>query len=93
MTEMPDAWTILKTNSTLDSGDAWEHLNNQSGESGPGGSLVLIDGLDLEVDMSAYDVEIMEAGFDVDVESDDVDIEIQNNQYEIEIDFGEIECQ
>lgn len=28
---MPDAWTILKDNSTLAQGDAWEHLNNQGG--------------------------------------------------------------
>jgi len=29
-----DAWSILKANSTLESGDAWEHLTNPSGEGG-----------------------------------------------------------
>ena len=28
---MPTAWEILKSNSTLQSGTAWEHLNNQAG--------------------------------------------------------------
>lgn len=26
-----DAWDILKSQSTLNDGDAWEHLNNQAG--------------------------------------------------------------
>jgi len=31
---MPDAWDILYDNSSLDNGDAWEHLNAQEGGSG-----------------------------------------------------------
>lgn len=33
---MADAWTTLKNNSTLDSGDAWLHLNNQNAGTGTG---------------------------------------------------------
>jgi hypothetical protein len=35
-----DAWEILISNSTLQSGDVWEHLNNQTG----GGGSVVVDG-------------------------------------------------
>lgn len=31
---MADAWTTLLTHSTLNSGDAWEHLNAQEGGGG-----------------------------------------------------------
>jgi len=33
---MPNAWTLLKEYSSLDSGTAWEHLNSQEG-GGSGG--------------------------------------------------------
>ena len=35
---MADAWTVLISNSSLSSGDAWEHLNSQlTGGGGEGG--------------------------------------------------------
>lgn len=38
-----DAWETLTGNSTLPSGDAWEHLNNQTG-GGEGGETVFLIG-------------------------------------------------
>lgn len=35
---MADAWTTLTNNSSLGSGDAWEHLNSQQG--GIGGKYI-----------------------------------------------------
>jgi len=37
-----DAWEILSGNSTLGSGDAWEHLNAQDGDGG--GDTIIIGG-------------------------------------------------
>lgn len=37
---MPDAWEILVANSSLNSGDAWEHLNAQQG----GESVTIVQG-------------------------------------------------
>ncbi len=38
-----DAWEILYDNSTLTTGDAWEHLNNQEG--GGGGDIIIVGGI------------------------------------------------
>ncbi len=84
MTEMPDTWTILKANSSLGSGDAWEHLENQEG-GGSGTNLVLLDGLEIEMTGSSYDVEIDNSEIEVHVSDDAVGIEIDSNEYDIEV--------
>lgn len=82
---MADAWEILFDNSTLGVGfDAWEHLNAQEG--GTGGTLVLSDGLEVEVEMKDYDVEIELADFDVEIEDTDFEVEVETLEYEVEID-------
>lgn len=80
---MPDAWTILKENSSLDSGDAWEHLNAQEGGSGSG--VVLIDGLEIFMDNNTYDTEINEDTFEIEVDCDTIEIEIDTYEYEVEV--------
>ena len=34
MIEMPDSWDLITANSSLETGDAWEHLNAQQGGGG-----------------------------------------------------------
>lgn len=82
MIEMPDAWTILKENSSLVSGDAWEHLNNQV--SGSGDSLTLFDGLEVEMADPNFDVEIEDSEVIVEIDTG-FEIEIETNDYEVEV--------
>jgi len=82
---MPDTWTILKENSSLDSGDAWEHLNNQEGGTGPGGSLVLLDGLEIQMGLQEYILEIDQA-FIIEI-PENYCIEVQKLEYVVEIDY------
>lgn len=79
---MPDAWTILKENSSLESGDAWEHLNNQ--ETGVGIGLVLLDGLEIEMSDCCFDVEIQLAEMDVEIENE-LTVEIEPTEYTAEV--------
>lgn len=45
-----DAWETLTAGSTIDTGDAWEHLSNQGGTgTGTVDYIVLADGLQVEV--------------------------------------------
>ena len=78
-----DAWETLIANSTIPDGDAWEHLNNQGG-SGPGGSLVLLDGLEVEVNEYEFDVEV-EQGVEVLVDTQEFEVEVETKEYEIEV--------
>ena len=80
---MATAWEILTGNSTLPSGTAWEHLNNQQGGSGVG--VVLLDGLEVEMEERHVDVEVDLSALDVEVETQELDVEIETNEYEVEI--------
>ena len=82
---MPDTWTILKANSSLGSGDAWEHLENQEGGSGSGTNLILIDGLKIEMTGNSYGVEIENPKIEAYVSDNAVGIEIDSNKYDIEV--------
>jgi hypothetical protein len=44
-----DAWEILAGNSTIEEGDAWEHLNAQGGGGGSGPTIII--GGDLTADL------------------------------------------
>lgn len=87
MTEMPNAWERLKANSSLEAGTAWEHLNAQQGGIGPGGSLVLLDGLDVEVDDMDVYVEISSDAIEVFIDEDLI-IEIENQEFDVEVTNG-----
>lgn len=80
---MPDVWTIIKENSSLEDGDVWEHLNNQTG--GGDGFTVLADGLEIDMEDPTYDVEVEAEEFSIEVENE-YDIEIEDDSLEIEID-------
>lgn len=82
---MADAWEQLVANSTIQSGDAWEHLLAQGGGSGPGGSLVLFDGLEVQMDDSQVDVEIDLASIDVKIENQEFDVEINTLEFDVEV--------
>lgn len=56
---MPSAWEILKGNSTLDSGRAWDHLNNQEG-----GEIVYTDRYATEKELE-FTMEPATLGFDL----------------------------
>ncbi len=66
---MPDTWTILKDNSTLLLGDAWEHLNNQQ----TGDTTV--------VAYCPFDVRVAENAFDITHEDLQLIIEIKKKGY------------
>lgn len=71
------AWEILTGNSTLLSGTAWDHLNNQNGD---GGGDVIINTTvygELEVElMSEYNIEIDQGvGASID---DDLVVELED---------------
>ena len=80
---MAKAWGILISGSTLQSGDAWEHLNAQGG-GGTCDTLVLTDGLEVEVDACEFEIEIMLPEYDIEV-ADGYEIELENNELEIEV--------
>ncbi len=81
-----DAWETLLDNSTLTPPgfDAWEHLNAQGGD-GPGGTIVLADGLDLEIDTMEFDVELDLTEYIIEVETNEFDVELETTDLEIEV--------
>lgn len=85
-----DAWELLLENSELASTgfDAWEHLNAQEGGGLiPGGSITLIDGLEIEVQALDIDVEFdKDIEFEIEVDNEPIEIEI-NNDITIEVDI------
>ncbi len=82
-----DAWDILTGNSSLITGDAWEHLNAQEG--GGLGGYVLVDTVDVEIDtMGCVDIEIENPDIDVGVEPD-IDVEVDSQELDVEIECNE----
>ena len=71
MITMPNAWTVLKENSSLVSGTAWEHLNNQEG----GGGTVIVEGMAIEL-QEALAIEVLEEIFEVEVLTPEYIIEV-----------------
>jgi hypothetical protein len=75
------AWEILTGNSTLSSGTAWEHLNNQ--ETG-GGTVVenvilqIFEELEVEYEMG-YDVEIDDSDLIAEIDDTILDVVIEED--------------
>lgn len=68
---MSDTWTILKDNSALPLGDAWEHLNAQEGGSGT---------------VVVYGAEVyLETGLIVEILFDDLYVEVEKSEYIVEV--------
>ena len=81
---MPDAWETLKDNSTLGFGDGWEHLNNQQGDGFR--SVVLLNGLELEMADSTYDIEVKEASCEIEIDDSPLEVEVETPEYYVEVD-------
>lgn len=81
---MADAWTTLTAGSTIDDGDAWDHIQAQGGGGGTATYLVLADGLG--VDMAINDFEI-ELSADVEATVDPADIAVTIDQSPKEVDL------
>lgn len=79
-----DAWGILTQNSTLQTGDAWSHLNSQAGGGQP--YPVLVDNLELEIEMKEYELEIETPDYSIEIEAVEYEIEIEATEMEVEID-------
>ena len=78
-----DAWETLTADSTITSGDAWEHLQAQGG--GGGTYVILADGLEVDIDMEDVVVFVEpEQDFIVEVETQEFEIELDTN-YTVEI--------
>lgn len=74
------AWEILTGNSTLSSGTAWQHLNNQEA----GGGDVIIENIVLQV-FDELDVEY-EMNYDVEIDNDDLVVEVEDIGLEVVFD-------
>lgn len=80
---MATAWEILTSNSDLPPGHtAWEYLNSQQGG---GSSVVLSDGLELDMEECEFDVLIELDAFDVEIYDEHFDIELDEAEYELEV--------
>lgn len=77
-----DAWEILYDNSTLVTGDAWEHLNNQEGGTISGETLVHADGITMSLDTAELAVSISSSELLIGVESDAVIANISSDTIE-----------
>jgi len=60
-----------------------DHIENPS-EGGAGGSLTLLDGLEVEMADCCFDVEIDLAPVEVEID-DGLEVEIETNEYEVEV--------
>jgi len=79
---MATAWEVLITNSTIPSGTAWEHLNNQGGA---GTGFYLIDGLEVLMDNDCIEAEVDLELLTVEVDSDNIEVEVDLDDIEVEI--------
>ena len=79
---MADVWEILVANSSLVSGDVWEHLNAQEGGTGEN---VYADNIDIEVTMADIDIDIEVLDIDIDIEQEPISIDIEIPDIDIDI--------
>ena len=78
-----DAWEIILVNSTLVSGDAWEHLNAQEG-GGISTYTILSDGLYVNMTTNDSTVELDSTSFNIDVDVSDIIIDVDQSPIEVE---------
>ena len=60
-----------------------DHIENPS-SGGTGGTLILSDGLELEVDAMEYELEIETVEYEIEIE-EGFDVEVETPEYELEI--------
>lgn len=82
-----DAWSTLLLNSTApDGSDAWTHLLSQEGViAGECTGLVLIDGLELDMEDRCVEIEIAEDTIYVVPDIEEFELEIETFEFDIEV--------
>jgi hypothetical protein len=78
---MATAWEQLLLKSSLPSGTAWEHLISAGGS---GGTLWLVDGLEVKMDNTCIEAV---------VDMDDIEVTVDDNNIEVEIDLDDIKVE
>lgn len=74
------AWQILTANSTLPSGTAWQHLNNQAG-----GGVVVNDGIDVEVNTMNVEIELDVTVLEIEASDAPITVEFSNEPIVLEV--------
>ena len=80
---MATAWEVLKSNSTLVSGTAWEHLNNQAG--GDGGTVVHANGLSVVVAKPEINVGMVSSNLSIGLRSTTIGIAVSSNSMNLTV--------
>lgn len=78
------AWTQLIANSSLSSGSAWQHLQNQKAGTGPGG-VVIIEGLNVELAEMEFEAQIDDTGVAITVDDGAIAVVVDDDVIEVEI--------
>ena len=76
------AWQTLTANSTLLSGTAWQHLNNQTAGSG---GVVVSDGINVEVNTMTVEIELDVSTLEITMADVPVVIEFSNESIVLEV--------
>jgi len=79
-----DAWETLIAGSTIADGDAWEHLQAQGGGDGGPTTIVLADGLEVNVSDESIVVAIDAGEVTVAVEDNEIAVSVDQSPLEIE---------
>jgi hypothetical protein len=84
-----DAWETLIAGSTIDTGDAWDHLINQGGTgTGTIDYIILADGMSVEMANETVAVELDQQNITADVDSTPVGVGIDDTEILAEITNG-----
>ena len=88
---MMDAWETLTAGSTIDTGDAWEHLSNQGGTgTGSIDYIILADGMSVEMANETVAVELDQQNIAADVDSTPVGVSIDDTEILAEVANGSL---
>ena len=83
-----DAWETLIAGSTIDTGDAWEHLINQGGGTGSVDYIILADGMTVEIANETVMAEIDQQSIAADVDNTPIGVGISDVEILAEIQNG-----
>lgn len=79
-----DAWETLISWSTISSGDAWEHLQAQSG-GGTGTYIILADGVQVEMSVNDIEATVDQTPIEVIVDTSEVEVAVDQSPMEVEL--------
>ena len=80
-------WELITESSTLpEESDLWDHLPNLGeGSAGPCEGVVLLNGLEIEMEDRCVDVEVESSEIDVILDTNDTEVEIETLEFDIEV--------